>query len=255
MKLTVLGCSGGIGGSRMRTTALLVDDDVLVDAGTGVADLDLDALARIDHLFVTHAHLDHIACLPLMIDSVGDRRSAPLVVHAIPEVLDALRSHIFNHAIWPDFSRIPSVSAPFLRYEPLEIGQPVSLGGRRFTALPVTHTVPAVGYRIDSGDGSLVFSGDTGPCSAFWAAVNDIANLRHLIVECAFPIAECELAYRSKHLCPDSLVLELCKLHRACDLYLTHLKPSQMEVTMTEIEERLGQFQPRMLRNGQVLEF
>jgi ribonuclease BN (tRNA processing enzyme) len=239
----------------MRTTALLVDDDILVDAGTGVADLTLDEMARIDHVFLTHSHLDHIACLPLMIDSVGERRSAPLTVHAIPEVLEILKTHVFNHLVWPDFARIPSASAPFLSYEALEVDQPVTLGGRAFTALPVTHTVPAVGYRVDSGDASLVFSGDTGPCSAFWAAVNRIANLRHLIVECAFPNSECELAYRSKHLCPDSLALELCKLHQPCELHLTHLKPSQMELTMTEIEQRLGSHQPRMLRNGQVLEF
>ncbi|MGB8544139.1 MAG: 3',5'-cyclic-nucleotide phosphodiesterase, partial [Azonexus sp.] len=121
--------------------------------------------------------------------------------------------------------------------------------------LPVDHTVPAVGYRLDSGAGSLVFSGDTGPCDAFWQAVNRIDNLRHVIVECAFPDREAPLAVLSKHLCPSMLASELRKLERPCEIHITHLKPGQMDLTMAEIERCLGEFKPRMLRNNQVFEF
>lgn len=91
MKLRVLGCSGGIGGRHLRTTSFLVDHDILLDAGSGVAELSVGELAAIDHVFLTHAHLDHVLALPLMIDAVADRRSQPLVVHALPEVIAALR--------------------------------------------------------------------------------------------------------------------------------------------------------------------
>lgn len=255
MKLRVLGCSGGIGGRNQRTTSLLVDRDILIDAGTGVADLSIAELALIDHVFLTHTHLDHIASLPLMIDTVADRRSQPLTVYGTDAVLTILRNHIFNWAIWPDFAEVPSPEHPFLRYQPIELGQPVSLGGREFTALPVEHTVPAVGYRIDSGQGSLVFSGDTGSCDAFWRTVNRIPNLRHLIIECAFSNRELRLAIISKHLCPDMLAKELQKLERDCEIYITHLKPGQIELTMEEIERCLGDFQPKMLQNNQVFEF
>jgi ribonuclease BN (tRNA processing enzyme) len=194
MKLRVLGCSGGIGGEHLRTTSLLVDDDVLIDAGTGLGDLSIAELTRIDHVFLTHTHLDHIACLPLMMDSVADRRSKPLTVHGTQAVLDILKAHIFNWQIWPDFTRVPSAENAFMRYQPLELLQPVQLGGRSFTALPVDHTIPAVAYRLDSGVGSLVFSGDTGPCDVFWQAVNQIDNLRHVIIECAFPDREAHIA-------------------------------------------------------------
>lgn len=255
MKLRVLGCSGGIGGRNQRTTSLLVDRDVLIDAGTGVADLSIAELALIDHVFLTHSHLDHIASLPLMIDTVADRRRQPLTVYATEAVLTILKNHIFNWAIWPDFSEVPSPERPFLRYQAIELGQPVTLDGREFTALPVEHTVPAVGYRIDSGQASLVFSGDTGSCDAFWRAVNRIPNLRHLIVECAFSNRELRLAIISKHLCPDMLAKELQKLERECEIYITHLKPGQIELTMEEIERCLGDFQPKMLQNNQVFEF
>ena len=255
MKLRILGCSGGIGGESLRTTSLLVDDDVLIDAGTGVGDLPIEELARIDHLFLTHTHLDHIACLPLMIDSVADRRSRPLTVYGAPAVLDILRKHVFIWLVWPDFAEVPSADNPFMRYRSIELLKPVTLGGRSFTPLPVDHTVPAVGYRLDSGAGSLVFSGDTGPCDAFWQAVNRIDNLRHVIIECAFPDREAPLAVLSKHLCPSMLASELRKLERPCEIHITHLKPGQMDLTMAEIERCLGEFKPRMLRNNQVFEF
>lgn len=255
MKLRVLGCSGGIGGRNQRTTSLLIDRDILVDAGTGVADLSIAELAMIDHVFLTHTHLDHIASLPLMIDTVADRRKQPLTVYGTDAVLAILRNHVFNWAIWPDFSEVPTPEHPFLRYQPIRLGEAVALGGREFTALPVEHTVPAVGYRIDSGQASLVFSGDTGSCDAFWRAVNRISNLRHLIIECAFSNRELRLAVISKHLCPDMLAKELQKLERDCDIHITHLKPGQIELTMEEIERCLGDFQPKMLQNNQVFEF
>jgi ribonuclease BN (tRNA processing enzyme) len=255
MKVRVLGCSGGIGGRHLRTTALLVDQDVLIDCGTGVGDLALPELALVDHVFLTHAHLDHVACLPLLLDTAGDMRDRPLIVHALDETIDALRRHIFSWAIWPDFTQIPSPSAPYLRFEPLRIGEPVVVADRRITALPACHTVPAVGYRLDSGAGSLVFSGDTGPCPELWAAINGIDNLRHLIVETAFSNRERRLAAMSKHLCPSLLAEELARLTRTTEVFITHLKPGQSELTMREIEESVGEFRPRMLQNDQVFEF
>lgn len=256
MELRVLGCSGGIGGRHQRTTSLLIDQDILIDAGTGVTDLSVAELAMIDHVFITHTHIDHIAALPLMLDTVADRRKGrPLIVHATAAVVTILRNHVFNWAIWPDFSELPSVENSLMRYEILDVGQAVNLNGREITALPVDHTVPAVGYRIDSGTASLVFSGDTGCCDAFWRAVNGINNLHYLIIECAFSNRERYLAIISKHLCPELLASELQKLERSCEIYITHLKPGQLELTMEEIERGLGDFKPRMLQNNQLFEF
>ena len=107
MKLRVLGCGGGIGGRHQRTTSFLIDHDILIDAGTGVGELSIAELTQIDHVFLTHCHLDHIATLPMMIDTVADCRSKPLTVYGTKAVLDSLRKHIFNWAIWPDFSVVP----------------------------------------------------------------------------------------------------------------------------------------------------
>lgn len=254
MKVRILGCSGGIGGRHLRTTSILVDNDILIDCGTGVADLSIAELAQIDDVFLTHSHMDHIACLPLMIDTVGDMRNRPLTVHAIPEIEEILRSHVFNWAIWPDFSEIPNTTAPWLRFAPLVVGEAVELQGRRIVPLPANHTVPAVAYRIASDRSSLVFSGDTGPCREFWQAVNAIGDLKTLLIETAFSNRERKLAEASLHLCPSMLLDELKYLQSRPEIFITHLKPGQIELTMEEIEDSIGEFKPRMLQNNQVFE-
>ena len=255
MKLRILGCSGGIGGRHLRTTSMLADHDILIDAGTGAAELSLTELSLIDHIFVTHSHLDHISSIAFMADTVGGMRDIPITVHAIPATIEIMRNHIFNWSIWPDFSQIPTPEKPFLRFEPVQLGQEVVIKGRTITPLPADHTVPAVGYRIDSGAASLVFTGDTGENDPLWKVVNRIANLKYLIIETAFCNRERELAILSKHLCPSSLADELAKLERSAEIYITHLKPGEIELTMQEIEECAGQYQPRMLQNNQVFEF
>lgn len=253
MILRVLGCSGGIDGSAHRTTAFLLDHDILLDAGTGVGDLSLAEMVSIDHVFVTHAHLDHIAALPLMLDAVSALRQTPVTVYAIEAVIQTLRLHIFNNAIWPDFTLLPNSSRPWLRFQPIEIGKPIEIGGRKITALPVEHTVPAVGYCIESGSGALVFSGDTGPCDDFWAAVNAVQNLKVLIVECAFPDTQSRLAQISKHLCPTSLNLALDHLESAPMVMLTHLKPGFVAQTRQELDFSARLNRPDVLRPGKCI--
>jgi ribonuclease BN (tRNA processing enzyme) len=255
VRLRVLGCSGGIGGRHLRTTSFLVDSDILIDAGTGVGDLSLAELSLIDHIFITHSHLDHVTSIPFLVDTVGGMRAKPLLVHATRATTEILKNHLFNWAIWPDFSEIPTPEAPFLRYQEIELGKPISLSGREITPLPALHTVPAVGYQLDSGAASLVFTGDTGQNDALWRSVNRIRNLKYLIIETAFSNKERRLAEVSRHLCPQTLAEELAKLERNAEIYVTHLKPGEIELTMEEIEECAGAFRPRMLQNNMVLEF
>lgn len=262
MKLKVLGCSGGIGRSQQHTTALLLDEDILIDAGTGVAALDLAQLGCIDHVFLTHAHLDHIAFLPLMLDAVGELRERPVTVHATVDTQAILRTHIFNGKIWPDFSEIPTREQPYLRFETVCVGQAVVLDGRCVTPLAAAHAVPAVGYQLDSGSASLAFTGDTGPCDGLWAALNRIDNLRYLIIETAFPNAQSELASLSRHLCPDSLGAGLRTLRSPAEVFITHLKPLHAELIMAEIAELAevansggDGWAARMLQTNQIFEF
>ncbi len=253
MRIRVLGANGGIGNGA-RTTALLVDDDVLIDAGTGVADLSLDAMAAIDHVFLTHAHLDHVTCIPFLLDSVASRRTRPLVVHAQEATLAVLRAHLFNNALWPDFTAIPSPDKPYLRFELLAPGESVTLDGRSLRSIPVSHSIPAVGYLLGSGRASLAFSGDTTSTDAFWQVLNACVDLRHVIIETSFTDDDEALTRLSGHLCPSMLVQELVKLKRAASIYITHLMPGEEEAIMAEIHGHLPDKPPQALRAGMVFE-
>ncbi|XAH23285.1 3',5'-cyclic-nucleotide phosphodiesterase [Xylophilus sp. GW821-FHT01B05] len=235
MKIRVLGCSGAIA-RDCRTTAFLVDESLLVDAGTGVGDLSLDEMARIDHVLLTHSHLDHIAALPLMADAISARRSTPICVHALPGTVVALRAHIFNDLIWPDFTRLPSPQAPFIRLHKIEVGQVLAIAGKQIEVLPAAHTVPAVGFAVSEGGPCWVFTGDTGPNPAFWRRVNQL-NVGALVIETAFSDHEAPLARRSQHLCPQALAQELAQINarQAYPVYITHTKPAETAAIMGEI--------------------
>ena len=260
MRLTVLGCSGGIGGGelprghRARTSSFLIDDDILIDAGTGVEDLSVEQLARVDHVFLSHSHLDHICALPLMIDSVGAMRRAPLVVHALQETIDALKAHIFNWVIWPDFSEIPHYERPWMRFEPIAVNGIVELDGRRIRAIAANHTVPAVGYQLSCAGGSIIYSGDTWPNEEFWRVVNGVRDLRYLIIETAFSNKEQDLARTAKHLYPVQLGQELEKMRVEPQVLITHLKPSDRGLIEQEISAWAGRFRPVILESGVVVE-
>jgi ribonuclease BN (tRNA processing enzyme) len=237
MKVRVLGCSGAIA-KDCRTTSFLIGDNILIDAGTGVGDLTLDEMRAIDHVFLTHSHLDHIAALPLMLDAVSSLRDTPVNVHALPETIEALQTHVFNNVIWPDFSCIPSPNHPFLRYTPLSVGQQTRIGSRLVEVLPAVHTVPAVGYAVQGDNGWWAFSGDTERNPAFWSWINAMPVCQ-LVVETAFSNRERSLAARSLHLSPTTLAQELSQLRgdRAFPIYITHTKPSETALIMDEIRQ------------------
>ena len=155
MRIRVLGCSGGIGAGA-RTSAMLIDNDVLIDAGTGIGDLELQDLDSIRHVFLTHAHLDHIAGLPMLVDRVFDENFAvPLTVYAREETLRAVQDHLFNDVIWPDFAKLPSPTNPMLRYRVCRPGDTVTIDHRDFHAVDVMHSVPSLGFTVQNSGGAF----------------------------------------------------------------------------------------------------
>ena len=242
MRVRVLGCSGAIA-RDCRTTSFLLDQHTLIDAGTGVGDLTFEEMVRIEDVFLTHTHLDHIACLPLMVDTTASARTGrPLRVHALPETIAALRQHVFNDVIWPDFTRLPSASSPLVTFEPLSTGDILKAGDCIIEVLPAEHSVPAVGYALRSAARPeapwWVFSGDTERNPAFWARINAM-DVAMLVIETAFSNRERELARLSRHLSPAVLADELDQIDtaRQFPIYITHTKPAETETIMRELAE------------------
>jgi len=263
MKVRVLGCSGAIA-RDCRTTSFLVDSDVLVDAGTGVGDLTLEEMQGIGHVLLTHSHLDHVASLPLMVDAIASTLTRPVKVHALPGTIAALKAHVFNNVIWPDFSRIPTPEAPFVSFHELRVGETLDIAGKQIEVLPAVHTVPAVGFAVSHGSsGSWVFTGDTERNPAFWRRINEM-RVAALVIETAFSNREKDLARRSLHLSPLTLADELDCIEKgkSFPIFITHTKPAETDMIMAEIQT-FDQTQPfgadvshdiRYLRAGQEFE-
>jgi ribonuclease BN (tRNA processing enzyme) len=262
MRVRVLGCSGAIA-RDCRTTSFLIDGDVLVDAGTGVGDLSLEQMRGVRDVFLTHSHLDHIAALPLMVDAVASQLTEPIRVHALPGTIAALKAHIFNNVIWPDFSRIPTPQSPFVSFHEVQVGQSLALHGKVVEVLPAVHTVPACGYAVSAGSGCWVFTGDTERNPAFWNRINQL-EVAALVIETAFSNREEDLARRSLHLSPLALAgeLECIDARKRFPIYITHTKPAETALIMAEIQ-RFDHAQPsragashdiRWLSAGQELE-
>ena len=257
MQIRVLGCSGSIA-AGCRTTAFLLDDDVLIDAGTGVGDLTLDELARVDHILLSHSHLDHVLGVPLLADSVMRRREGrpPITVHALPATLQALRTHLFNGAIWPDFTRLPSADQPVLALEPFATGDLLQIGGHRIEVLSALHTVPAVGFAVlgadNPGNGAWVYTGDTAPNPALWQRLQAL-KVHSLVIETAFRDDEHQLAGLSRHLHPAALGRELQQLARGVEVFITHIKPGEMDAVMGEIGALDPRHRVQALVAGQVI--
>ena len=243
MRVRVLGCSGAIA-KDCRTTSFLIDADVLVDAGTGVGDLSLQEMRGVRHVLLTHSHLDHVAALPLMIDSIASQLDDPIHVHALPGTIAALKTHIFNNVIWPDFSRIPSAQSPFVRFHEIQVGQTLQFADKTIEVLPAVHTVPACGYAVAAGQGCWIFTGDTERNPAFWRRVNQL-EVAALVIETAFSNREQDLARRSLHLSPQALAEELDCIDKdkRFPIFITHTKPAETELIMTEIQ-RFDQTHP-----------
>jgi ribonuclease BN (tRNA processing enzyme) len=237
----VLGCSGSIA-QGCRTTAFLLDDDILIDAGTGVGDLSLDELTRIDHILLSHSHLDHVLGVPLLADSVMRRRAGrpPIQVRALPETLEVLRRHLFNNQLWPDFTRLPRSESPVLELVSFELGEVLTLGSqqRRIEVLPARHSVPAVGFGVRGARGLWVYTGDTGPNPALWQALQG-RPISHLTIEIAFPESERGLAADSGHHCPSTLAAEMRHVPPGLQVQLTHVKPGEMPTVLADLARHL----------------
>jgi cAMP phosphodiesterase len=251
VKLQVLGCHGGEL-PMCRTTCFLVDDVLALDAGALTGTLSLERLCKVDHILVGHSHFDHVKDLPLLADLVIGRRDKPVTIHASRECARALRENMFNDALWPDFTRIPSRKAPVLQIKTFKAGSSFKVGPYSVRSIPVSHPVESCGFVISDGESTLAMSGDTGPTERLWKVLNQTEKLKALLLETSFPNAMQALADVSGHLTPKTLSSELAKFRRnGADVLLYHLKPA----FVAELKRELKHLPVEVLELGDTFEF
>jgi ribonuclease BN (tRNA processing enzyme) len=237
MKIRVLGTYGAEG-LAARPSAFLVNDTILLDAGTvGGALAETEQIA-IEHALITHSHLDHVVGLAFLTETLALYEArTPLTVMSLEPVVKALRTSIFNDIVWPDFSQLPSASAPILRYRALIEDAEHRVGDVAVTPVAVDHTVPCSGFILDDGVSAIVYSGDTAPTDGLWKAARRVRGLRAVILECAFPNRLAPLADVAKHMTPARIRRELDKLPGDVPVLIYHVKPQFKD----EIGDELGE--------------
>jgi len=235
MKIRVLGAYGAEGLGQ-RPTSFLLNDRILIDAGTVGGTLALAEQAHIEHALITHPHLDHVMGLAFLTETLAfSETRTPLTVASLEPVVNGLRSGVFNNIAWPDFAGIPA-AAPVMKYRTLVEDAEQRVGDAWVTPMAVNHAVPTTGFIVHDGSTGFLFSGDTGPTEALWKAARGLRGLRAALVECAFPNRLAKLAGVAGHMTPELIRRELDKLPPDIPVWIYHVKPQFYD----EIAEELS---------------
>lgn len=228
----------GAASARQHLTCFIVDDLVAFDAGSLAMSVSGKQRAQIRDVVLTHAHLDHIAGLPLFIDDLFARLSEPIRVHASPEAIDVLERDVFNWSVYPRFSELSNDNGAVMEYRPFDVNEEFSVKHLRIRAINVNHKVPTTGFIVSDGAAKFALTGDTAEMDEFWAVVNSEEDLSAILVECAFPNDLSELAEIAHHLTPSTLAAELAKFNnQKCPVYVINLKPMYREQVIEGIME------------------
>lgn len=233
MRLQILGCCGGSVPGR-RPTSFLIDGRVAVDAGALTTALTPDAQEQVDHVVLTHAHLDHCANLPFLLDNRFARQKGPITVYGGAATIRDLRDGIFNNKVWPDFTILKNQESVSLTMQTVEPGVPFEVDGLTFTASEMIHTVPCNGYLIESGGSRIYIAGDTGSAQVVKEQVAAIADLQAIVIEVSWPDRLAELARLSGHIHPVMLA-DAWPLHPTARILVTHIKPLHLEEVAAEL--------------------
>ncbi|HLG22951.1 MAG TPA: 3',5'-cyclic-nucleotide phosphodiesterase [Candidatus Manganitrophaceae bacterium] len=261
MRVRVLGCYGADfyekekrRSKRYNPSGFLLNQSVVLDAGTICGALTLPELAKIRYVFLSHAHMDHIQSLPFLAEILFGKIQSPIVIVGIDEVVAVLKKHFFNDALWPDFTRLPTPEHPILRYQTIEIGKPMQVEGLEVTAIRVSHIVPTVGFIIEDDRSAMVYSGDTWETEEIWKAASRTDRLKAVFIESSFPDQLSMLAKITGHLTPGITHREFKKIKRpALPLYVYHMKPPYLAEIKKQVRE-LKNKNIHLLRDGQVIE-
>ena len=236
--------------STGRAAAQPLTSFVVEGAGAGPLAVDAGSLGlvgepadmgRIEGLVLTHAHIDHVASLPMWVEALLSLDRAPVRVHASAGAIEALRAHLFSGPLFPDFEALREADGrPLMELVAFPEGAPFELAGFRVTAVPVAHPVPTHALLVEGEEGAVLFGADSGPCGALWEAAAAAPRLRAVVLEASFPERMQAIADGSGHLTPATLAAELERVPPGVRVLLAHLKPAYRAEITAELSLRVG---------------
>lgn len=253
MKIKVLGCSGAEMPGH-NPTSFLVNDSIAIDAGSITNTLEEKKQWKIQDIFITHAHLDHIRGIPFLADNLIIKKpNHKVIVRSIYSVIQTIKDNLLNTSVWPDFTVIPHPNNGIIKLVQIKEGVPIEFQNISISAFKVHHSVPAVGYLLEDKEGNRIFfTGDTGPTDSTWKKLSHI-KLNALIIEVSFPNKMRDLALLTGHLTSELLNEELKKIEPMPNkIYITHPKPQ----FINQIRKELSYLKLKnlsMLKDGMLL--
>lgn len=254
MKIQVLGGHGGLARGAL-TTSYLIDDKLLIDAGAVAATTSIEQQVKIEHILISHCHLDHIKDLAFICDNCFGLRQAPFEVYTHETVSKMIKAHLLNDIIWPDFTKLPNTEKPTMRFHPLENGKTVQIGDYKVTGVKVTHAHDAMGFIVESNGTAVLLTLDTGPTDAIWKVARETKNLKAIFTEVSFPNKLQKVADVSEHHTSETMKSELKKMPPQVPVILTHLKPNFRKEIMEELKG-LNEDRIRVLeKDGEIFHF
>ena len=254
MRIQVLGGHGGLSRGYL-TTSFLINGELLIDAGCIASALSVEEQARIDHILISHSHLDHIKDLAFICDNCFGLRKSPFQVYTHETVKRILKAHFFNETIWPDFTALPNDKKPTIQIN--AIAPEVKFKIKDYSIIPVKtqHPNDSMGFIIEHNDSSVLFTMDTASTERIWQIAREIKNLKAIFTDVSFLNALKGVAIASDHHTPLSIKAEIIKMPPHIPIVLTHLKPSYREVILKELSE-LNEKRLRVLeKDGEIFEF
>jgi len=169
VRLTVVGCSGSYPGPDSPASCYLVEAEqggrtyrILLDLGSGALgrlhDF-VDPLA-IDAVFISHLHPDHFFDMSgyFVMRKYHPKGPPPRIPVYGPRGVAKRVANAYGLAEKPGMTR----EFDFHEYA---AGSPVTVGPLTVEVVTVAHPVEAYALRVTHEGRSLVYSGDTGPCS------------------------------------------------------------------------------------------
>lgn len=254
MRIQVLGGHGGLA-RGFSATSFLIDHKLLIDAGSVASTLSVEDQAKIDHILISHSHLDHTKDLTFLCDNCFGMRSAPFKVYTHATVKSHIMAHLFNDTIWPDFTILPTKENPTMEINAINPEEVLEIGKYKITPVKVQHPNDAMGFIVDDGEGAVLFTVDTGPTERIWELAKNISNLKAIVTEVSFPNRLQNVATISDHHTAQSLKDELLKMPVHIPVVLTHLKPHFQSEIVQEIRA-LKEHRIRVLEeDGEVFNF
>jgi len=247
----------GVGGSKSEkigTTSLQVSFDILIDGGN-IIDILKDDSRFLEHIFLTHSHLDHICDIPYLFDLNFEKLKKPIKIYALQSTIEDLQNYIFNDKVWPDFSKIKLLYSdePALVYEVIEFDETYKFKDVSITPIEVKHTIPTCGFVIKKADYKVLFAPDTKASQNLLDKIVEY-DVDSLIVDCSYPARLEALANASGHFATSTLKIELDKLEKNIDTYLVHIKSSYIQEIEREIKEfKLIRGNGRIIKQGEFL--